>query len=313
MLQSAVYHVPVLLHEVLEVLQLKPGMTVLDGTLGGGGHAAAMLQHIMPNGQLIGFDQDAAAIQQVQQTLSKQYQPNQLIVNHDNVRNIKKYLKQVKIDAALLDLGVSLQQLRTAARGFSFQYPNAVLDMRMDQRQTVSASTLLNETPERDLYTILRDYGEEPQAKALARAIVQWRQTKPFHTVQDLLDCLLLVKHGLMKSTHHLAARTFQALRIAVNKELELLPDILQDIIAMLSPGGRLAVITFHSLEDRIVKQLFKAAARICVCAPDVPVCICAHVPSIRLVTTRPIKPTAAEISRNPQAHSALLRVIEKL
>ncbi|MFA5995040.1 MAG: 16S rRNA (cytosine(1402)-N(4))-methyltransferase RsmH [Patescibacteria group bacterium] len=311
MSQPAVYHVPVLLHEVLEALQLKPGLTVLDGTLGGGGHAAAILQQIMPGGQLIGFDQDAAAIQQVQQTLGKQYQSNQLIVKHDNIRNVTKYI--TKIEAALLDLGVSLWQLHAPNRGFSFQQPNDVLDMRMDQRQIILASTLLNDTAERELCRILREYGEEPQARVLARTIVQWRKTKRFRIVQDLLDCLWLVKHGSVKSVHHLAARTFQALRIAVNQELDWLPAILQDIISILSPGGRLAVITFHSLEDRIVKQTFKAAARNCICAPDVPVCICTQQASVRLITTRPIKPTVAEINRNAQAHSALLRVIEKI
>lgn len=292
-------------------LQLQPGMTVIDGTLGGGGHARAILEQIQPNGTLIGFDQDQMAVEHIQQTLGKRYSAKQLIVIHDNFKNVLSYCQ--KADAILLDLGVSLRQLKQPGRGFSFRMPDDPLDMRMDQRIKRTAADLINTLSLNDLTQLLRDYGEEPKARIIARRIIEERDLEPLHQVKDLLRPIYQVYPLGRYSVQQAATRTFQALRIAVNNELQLLPQALTDLISILRSGGRLAVITFHSLEDRLVKQTFRAAARTCVCPPDFPECRCTTTPSIRLITKHVIIPTASEVQRNPQAHSAKLRVIEKL
>ncbi|MBI2415203.1 MAG: 16S rRNA (cytosine(1402)-N(4))-methyltransferase RsmH [Candidatus Kerfeldbacteria bacterium] len=307
------YHIPVLLNQVVDQLRLRPGMIVLDGTIGGGGHARSILERIVPGGQLIGFDQDVVAIHQIQSTLGKQYTPAQLFLIHDNVRRVRQYVH--RLDAAVLDLGVSAHQLATPGRGFSFQHPADPLDMRMDQRHPITAADLLRDLSISAIGQLLRNYGEEPRAQVIARAIGQQRQLAPIRTVADLLTCVAAAYGSSDRRIKgkHVATRTWQALRIAVNEELILLPELLRDCIDLLTSGGRLAVIAFHSLEDRIVKQQFVQASKNCLCPPELPECRCDHRASIRLITTKPIQPTSAEVATNPKARSAKLRVIEKL
>lgn len=317
----SIYHVPVLVSEIITGLKLQPGMMVIDGTLGGGGHAREILKKIQPGlpagasaeagGILLGFDQDQMAVDYIRQTLGKEYTANQLIVKHDNFRNVLLHCQTA--DAILLDLGVSLQQLKQPGRGFSFRLPNDPLDMRMDQRTVQTAADLVNTLSLNSLTQLLRDYAEEPKARIIARRIVEERELEPLRTVQDLLRPIHQVYPLGRYSVQQAAARTFQALRIAVNQELQLLPQALTDCISVLHSGGRLVVITFHSLEDRLVKQTFREAARSCVCPPDFPECRCATTPTIRLITRHVITPTVAEVNRNPQAHSAKLRIVEKL
>lgn len=311
MTQVSIYHVPVLLAEVITGLQLRPGMTVVDGTLGGGGHARAIVEKIQPGGTLIGFDQDQMAVDHIRRTLGQDYSTSQLIVIHDNFRNILLHCQEA--DAVLLDLGVSLQQLKQPGRGFSFRLPDDPLDMRMDQRTVQTAADLVNTLSLNSLTQILREYGEEPKARVIARRIIDERELEPLCLVKDLLRPIHQVYPLGRYSIQQAAARTFQALRIAVNQELQLLPRALTDMISILNPGGRLAVITFHSLEDRVVKQTFREAARTCVCPPEFPECRCQTTPAIRLITKHIITPSAVEVDRNPQAHSAKLRIIEKL
>lgn len=303
------YHTPVLREEVLTALNLKPGQTILDGTLGGGGHARAILERIGPTGTVIGFDQDASAIQEVTTTLGRDY-PQQLIVIHANVRQWRDYVTQQPVlqhvTGALLDLGISAHQLIEPGRGFSFNAVADPLDMRMDQRQSITAAAIANTWSLNQLTNLLRNYGEEPRARSIAQAIVQQRELQPLATVGDLLKAI-----GPKSGRGYPPARTFQAFRIAVNDELGLLPQLLTDIISLLTPGSRFAVITFHSLEDRIVKQTFAFAAKGCICPPTAPACVCDHVPSIKLITKKPICPSDNEITHNSKARSAKLRVIE--
>lgn len=311
------YHTPVLVDETVDALQLHPGDIVIDGTIGGGGHARKILERIGPKGVLIGFDQDRAAIDYVQATLGQHYSSQQLHLIHDNFRNLLNYERQLApystIRGIVLDLGVSLHQIRADGRGFSFQAPNDPLDMRMDDRATVTAAHLLNSLSQHDLEQIIRDYGEEPFAKKIARLVIELRIKQPLRTVQDLLECIYPAYAGKNKPASHLATRTFQAFRIAVNHELEYLPLMLQQAITKLSSGGRLAVITFHSLEDRIVKRQFREVSTDCLCPPELPECRCQHQATVRLITKRPIRPSDQEIKRNPKSRSALLRVVEKI
>ncbi len=311
------YHTPVLLDETVDALQLHPGNVVIDGTIGGGGHAAEILKRISPNGVLIGFDQDQAAIDYVQQTIGRIYSPTQLHLIHDNFHNLTQYERELcaypAIHAILLDLGISLHQVRSHGRGFSFQAANDPLDMRMDERSSITAAHLLNSLSQHELEQLIRENGEEPHAKRIAQAIIQRRVETPLTTVHDLRECIYEAYAGKAKPQSHIATRTFQALRIAVNHELEYLPRMLENAIATLSPGGRLAVITFHSLEDRIVKRFFREASVDCVCPPELPECRCQHIATIRRITRKPIRPSATELSLNPKSRSAQLRVVEKI
>lgn len=302
------YHVPVLRSEVVELLRPHPRDTIIDGTLGGGGHASELLKRIQPGGRLIGFDQDAAAIKEIAATLGQEYGSKQLLVIHDNFRHLRQYCTQA--NAILLDLGVSSYQLSAGERGFSFRASAEALDLRMDIRQAQTGADVLNQFTGTKLASVFREYGEVRRADHLARVIVQRRLLHPILTVQDLLDCVAEVyRHP----TSDILAPIWQALRIAVNAELELLPQALSDAISILSPGGRLGVITFHSLEDRIVKHYFQALLVGCICPPEIPVCVCNRTPTIKLVTRKPIVPSAEEIKANPKSRSAKLRVIEKI
>lgn len=302
------YHVPVLRSEVVELLQPHPRDTIVDGTLGGGGHATILLQRIQPGGTLIGFDQDVVAIRHIKTTLGQEYGSNQLIVIHDNFRHLRQYCTQA--NAILLDLGVSSYQLSAGERGFSFRAVTEPLDLRMDIRQAQTGAELLNELSEEALSDIFRDYGEVRRARHLAEVIVRRRLAQPMRTVQDLLDCVAEVYR---QPNSQILAPIWQALRIAVNAELDLLPAALSDAISILSSGGRLAVITFHSLEDRIVKHHFQELVVGCTCPPELPVCVCQRQPTIKLITRKPVVPSSEEIAINPKSRSAKLRVIEKI
>ena len=307
-------HQPVLLHEVIRLLQPKPGDTIIDGTIGGGGHSSSLLQKLHPGGKVLGFDQDAQAIARVQSRLGETFGPDQLIVIHDSFFHLKNYceLNQLvgKIDGILLDLGMSSDQLEASGRGFSFQRDSEPLDLRMDARRATSAAELLQHSSEADLLHMFRTYGELPQAHKLVRAILARRLDRPIQTVADLKAVAQTVYPRLLARD---LAPIWQALRIAVNDELEPLTQALRDALSVLSPGGRLAVITFHSLEDRIVKHLFRdLTSERCTCPPEVPVCQCHRQPEHTLITKHPIGPEPAELAANPRARSAKLRVIEK-
>lgn len=311
------YHTPVLLDETVDALQLHPGNIVIDGTIGGGGHAGEILKRISPNGVLIGFDQDRAAIDYVQTTLGHKYSRERLHLIHDNVRNLPEYERELHaypaIHAILLDLGISLHQVRSHGRGFSFQATEDPLDMRMDERSSTTAAHLLNSLSQHELEQLIRENGEEPHAKRIAQAIVQRRTEQPLATVHDLRECIYEAYAGKAKPQSHIATRTFQAFRIAVNHELDFLPHMLENALARLSSGGRLAVITFHSLEDRIVKRYFREASIDCICPVELPECRCQHTATVRRITRKPIRPSVAECTINPKARSAQLRVVEKI
>ncbi|HQD53715.1 MAG TPA: 16S rRNA (cytosine(1402)-N(4))-methyltransferase RsmH [Peptococcaceae bacterium] len=308
-------HKPVLLQEVLEFLQPKPGMVFVDGTLGGGGHSKAILEKILPGGKLLAFDQDLDAINAAKQVLTPLGEENFQLF-HRNFRDMAQALSQTayeKVDGILLDLGVSSYQLDQKERGFSYQY-DAPLDMRMDRTQDFDAAELVNKAGLEELARIIRDYGEEKWAKRIASFIVEERQRNPLRTTGQLVEVIKkAIPNSARREGPHPSKRTFQALRIAVNRELEILPPALEDALGLLKPGGRMAVITFHSLEDRLVKTAFRKAAQGCVCPKDFPMCVCQQKPRVKIITGKPVVPTTEEIADNPRARSAKLRVVEKV
>ncbi len=311
-MRAAEGHVPVLYEQTLEALALKPGDVVVDGTLGGAGHAQGILQRIVPGGMLIGIDKDAAAIRRGEERLAA-YGGVTLV--HDDFKNIISILDRLQVErvnAAVLDLGVSSFQLDEGERGFSYQQ-DAPLDMRMDRESKLSAAGVVNEYPERELVRILREYGEERWAARIAAFIAERRKEKRIETTAELVGVIkAAVPKGARQDGPHPAKRTFQAIRIEVNGELYGLKKAVEDYVARLAPGGRLAVITFHSLEDRIVKQAFRTLYNPCECPPDFPVCVCGKTRSIEMITRKPIVPSATETGENPRARSAKLRVAEK-
>ncbi len=306
-------HIPVLLEETVGALGLRKGACVVDGTLGGGGHAEAILEATSPNGKLIGFDRDPAAIAAARRRLTR-FKHRVTYVN-DSFSQLAIHVKRLgilaRVDAVLLDLGFSSAQLEDPARGFSFQSEGA-LDLRYDPREGVSAAELLQTASQETLERIFRVYGEEPRARALARTIVETRRLHPFRTTADLTSVVERVK-GRGRRSLHPATLVWQALRIAVNNEFEALSAGLAAAWQALAPRGRLAVISFHSGEDRIVKQWFREKSRACHCPPASPVCRCGGKPEAKIETRKPIVPSSDEIARNPRARSAKLRVIEKL
>lgn len=308
-------HTPVLREAVLAQLKPQSGDIMIDATIGGGGHAAALLESIQPGGQLLGFDQDAAAIAKIHERFDQDYSPQQLIVIQAHFSKLTQYCQHYdvvgKVHGILFDLGISSDQLATAQRGFSFRADAEPLDLRMDVRTQPDAATLLNTAIETELAGYFRAYGEITSARRLARALIQWRQQHPIQTVADFKQ---VVQSVYPRLTSDRLAPIWQAVRIAVNHELENLAEVLRAAFSVLSPGGRLAVITFHSLEDRIVKHQFKAVSCTqCVCPPEVPICVCAPHPEGRLCTPKPISPSPDEVANNPRARSAKLRVIEKI
>lgn len=306
-------HKSVLLDEVIENLNIRPDGTYVDGTLGGAGHSSVIASKLNAAGRLIGIDQDAAAIE----TATERLAPfgDRITIVRSNYRSVKEIVNKYSpegVDGILLDLGVSSYQLDTAERGFGYK-TDAPLDMRMDQRQAVSAREIVNEYSENDLYRIIRDYGEDKFAKNIAKHIVMARQIKPVETTFELNEIIKASIPAKMRATGgHPSKRTFQAIRIECNRELEVLKDSLSDMIEVLKPGGRLAIITFHSLEDRIVKKAFKDAEDPCICPPEFPVCVCGRKPLGTVITKKPILPGEEETEENSRAKSAKLRVFEK-
>lgn len=308
------YHVPVLLAEVLQYLDPHRGGTYIDCTLGGGGHARAVLQRIGPSGRLLGLDRDPAALAAAAAAL-QEFGPA-FAARRTDFRHIAAVARAEGltggVDGILMDLGVSSHQLDTDERGFSY-HADAPLDMRMNPEVGLSARDLVAAAGEDELARILRDYGEERWAVRIAKFIVEARQRQPIETTAQLVAVIkAAVPSGARRDGPHPARRTFQALRIAVNDELGALQEGLEGAFATLKPGGRLVVITFHSLEDRIVKQTMAQWTRACVCPPQWPVCRCAGEPAGRLLTKKPVLPGAAELRANPRARSAKLRAIAR-
>ena len=306
-------HRSVLLQESIDALAIRPDGIYLDGTLGGAGHSLEIARQLT-TGRLIGIDQDTVALQAASQRLALYRDRVKLV--HANFRALDTVLHNAGItgvDGMLFDLGVSSPQLDDSSRGFSYM-ADAPLDMRMDRDGCLSAYEIVNQTPEDELKRILWRYGEERYAPQIAAAIARRRAERPIETTLELAE---LVRSAMpaqaRREKQHPAKRTFQAIRIAVNDELGAVEDMLGKAVDLLNPGGRLAVITFHSLEDRIVKTAMAEAARGCTCPPEFPVCICGKKPRVRLVTRKPIVPGAAELEENPRARSAKLRVAEKL
>jgi 16S rRNA (cytosine1402-N4)-methyltransferase len=308
------YHTPVMVGEVIASLRLRPGTITVDGTVGGGGHAEAILENTAPDGILIGIDADSDALGAAEKRLARFGERTILVKG--NFADMERILSEKKIgmvDGMLLDLGVSSHQLDTADRGFSFSQ-DAPLDMRMDQTRAASAADLVNTLPWQELARIIRDYGEERMAGRIARAIVKERTLSPIRTTTDLARVVVRAfPPDVERQRIHPATRTFQALRIAVNDELANLRKALTDGMERLKAGGRFSVISFHSLEDRIVKNAFRDGEKGCTCPPDLPVCACGGKPKLKVVTRKPVNPGDAEISGNPRARSAKLRTAEKI
>ncbi|MDD2446975.1 MAG: 16S rRNA (cytosine(1402)-N(4))-methyltransferase RsmH [Tissierellia bacterium] len=307
------HHVSVLLNEVIDGLDIKSNGIYVDGTLGGAGHSFEIVKRLK-NGKLIGIDQDLEAIDKASKVL-KDYKENVILV-HDNYGNIENILKDYginNVDGILLDLGVSSYQLDEVSRGFSHN-KDAALDMRMDSTSSLSAWNVVNEYSQEEIEKIIWNYGEERWAKRIAEFIVIERKTK---SIDSTFELVTVIKKAIPKAVrmegHHPAKKTFQAIRIEVNKELEVLENSINNMIQVLNPGGRLAIITFHSLEDRIVKESFKELYKDCICPPEFPTCVCDKKREIKIITRKPMKPTDKELSENPRSRSAKLRIAEKL
>ena len=307
-------HKSVLLDETIEGLNIKPDGIYVDGTLGGGGHAYEVCRRLNNKGSFIGIDQDAAAIEAAGTRLSDFGE--RVTIIRSNYCDMKSRLHEKgidKVDGIVLDLGVSSYQLDTADRGFSYRV-DAPLDMRMDTRQTLSAKEIVNGYSEMDLYRIIRDYGEDKFAQNIAKHIVQAREKKPIEMTGELNDIIRAAIPAKMREKGgHPSKRTFQAIRIACNRELEVLENSLDAFIDRLAPGGRLCIITFHSLEDRIVKNAFRRNENPCTCPPEFPVCVCGKTSRGHVVTRKPILPTEEEMETNSRAKSAKLRIFEKI
>jgi 16S rRNA (cytosine1402-N4)-methyltransferase len=306
-------HVPVLADEVRELLGLEPGHTLVDATFGAGGHASLLALDLKGEGKVIAIDRDPS-VRPYFERFRRTAGVTARFLRGDFAIVLTQLAENgVRADAVLLDLGVSSMQLDRPERGFSYA-TDAPLDMRMDPSADYSARELVNEASERELGRIFRQYGEERYARQIARAIVRRRRQRPFERSGDLVDTIkAAIPAPARFGDGHPAKRVFQALRIAVNDELEALETALPSALEMLRPGGRLAVISFHSLEDRIVKHTFRQWARGCTCPPELPVCVCGHEPELRVLTPKPVRPSAREAALNPRAASARLRVGEKV
>lgn len=306
-------HVSVLLSECIDGLSIKENGIYLDGTLGGAGHSGEIAKHLKGDGALIGVDQDLNAINASKEKL-KEFQNVTYV--HNNFSNIKDILRELKIDGVdgiLLDLGVSSHQLDVPERGFSYMN-DAPLDMRMDMTADFSAMEVVNGYTRDELVRVIRDYGEEKWASRIAEFIVRERNNKAIKTTFELVDIIKsAIPAAARREGPHPAKRTFQAIRIEVNKELEILQNAVNDCISVLNPGGRLCIITFHSLEDRIVKNVYRTRENPCTCPPSFPVCVCNKKADIKIITKKPVVPTAAELDANPRSRSAKLRIAEKI
>ena len=307
-------HKSVLLYETVDGLNIKPDGIYVDGTLGGGGHAYEVASRLGDKGSIIGIDQDEAAINAAGARL-KDFGEKVTIVR-SNYCEMKSRLQELgidKVDGIVLDLGVSSYQLDTAERGFSYR-EDAPLDMRMDQRQTMTARDIVNDYSEKDLFRVIRDYGEDKFAKNIAKHIVAAREKQPIETTGQLTEIIRQsIPMKFQKKSGHPAKRTFQAIRIELNRELDVLRETLDDMIELLNPGGRLCIITFHSLEDRIVKNAFRKYENPCTCPAEFPICVCGAKAKGRVITKKPILPSKEELELNSRSKSAKLRVFEKI
>lgn len=307
-------HTSVLLGETIEALRINPEGVYLDGTLGGGGHACEVCKRLCGKGRFYGIDQDAAAIKAAGERLEEF--GDRVTIIRDNYCNAKEALKEKgveHVDGIVLDLGVSSYQLDTVERGFTYKY-DTPLDMRMDQRQKLTARDIVNGYDEMSLYRVIRDYGEDQFAKNIAKHIVQARAEKPIETTFELNEVIkAAIPAKIRAAGGHPSKRTFQAIRIECNHELDALKNSLEDFVTLLNPRGRLCIITFHSLEDRIVKNFFRDMENPCTCPPEFPVCVCGKVPYGKVVTRKPVLPSEEETEANPRSKSAKLRVFERI
>jgi 16S rRNA (cytosine1402-N4)-methyltransferase len=320
-------HTPVMVNEVLSHLNCEPGDQVVDCTLGGAGHARAILKQIQPGGVLVGIDQDSEAIRHAAAVLAMEMETapamdmetkqSRIRLFHDNFQNLPHILSQIGIaslDGVLADLGLSQYQIEASGRGFSFRQ-HEPLDMRMNADAETTAADIVNAAPEKRLAWIFKEYGEERWAGRIAGRIVAARADKYIRTAKELADIVeaAVPRRDAAKRKIHPATKVFMALRIAVNRELEILDDFIIDAVNCLKPGGRICMVSFHSLEDRIVKTRFREMEKACVCPPDFPVCVCRRQPEIRILTRKVVRPEEDEIHVNPMARSARLRAAEKL
>ena len=314
MSQTEFKHISVLLDETIEGLAIKPDGIYVDGTMGGAGHGYEVCKRLGPGGRYIGIDRDEAAIAAGRQRLSE-FEDKVSIVrgNYSSASEILKELNIEKVDGIMLDLGVSSHQLDVAERGFSYM-ADAPLDMRMDKRQERTAYDIVNSYSEHELARIIREYGEDKFAQNIAKHIVAMRQKKPIETTGELNEVIrAAIPMKIQKTLGHPSKRTFQAIRIELNEELEELSTALESMIDLLNPGGRLCIITFHSLEDRMVKTMFKKEESPCTCPPEFPVCVCGKKPRVKIITKKPILPSETEQEGNSRARSAKLRVLERI
>lgn len=306
-------HVSVLLKETVDGLDIKPNGIYVDGTLGGGGHSEEILKRL-DGGILIGIDQDENALKAASERLKKY--GDKFIPVRDNFSNIKDVLKRLdikKIDGMMMDLGVSSHQLDEADRGFSYRF-DAPLDMRMDQRSDLDAYKIVNTYSEDELNRIFKEYGEENWARRVAVFICEQRQEKPLETTLELVDLIYrAIPANARKEGGHPAKRIFQAIRIEVNGELEIIKRTIEDITSVLNKKGRISIITFHSLEDRLVKQTYKALATGCICPPEIPICVCNNEAKLKIITRKPILPSQTELEVNSRSKSAKLRVARRI
>lgn len=305
-------HVSVLLNETVDGLNVRPGHIYVDGTLGGAGHASLVCERLKGNGRFVGIDQDADALKAATKRLEKYDFVSIVRNNYENINEVLENLNIGKVDGIMLDLGVSSYQLDTAERGFSYM-ADAPLDMRMDDRMEKTAKDIVNDYSEKQLYEMIRDYGEDQFAKNIAKHIVAAREEKRIETTFELVE---IIKEAIPAKFRmiggHPAKQTFQAIRIELNRELDVLKNSIDRMIDLLNPGGRLCIITFHSLEDRIVKNKFKENENPCTCPPDFPVCVCGKVSKGKVITRKPILPSDEEIEENKRSKSAKLRIFEK-
>ena len=308
-------HKSVLLYETIDSLNVKPDGIYVDGTLGGGGHALEVCKRLGTYGRLIGIDQDGDAIKAATERL-KAYEDKVTVVrsNYENIKTVLEDLGIEGVDGIYLDLGVSSYQLDIAERGFTYREDDAPLDMRMDQRNEQTAADIINTYSEFDLYRIIRDYGEDKFAKNIAKHIVRERQIKPIETTGELSEIIKGAIPAKVRAVGgHPSKRTFQAIRIELNKELEVLINSIDTMIDLLNPGGRLSIITFHSLEDRIVKTRFKTNEDPCICPSNFPICVCGKKSKGKVITRKPIIPSEEEIEENKRSKSSKLRVFERI
>lgn len=304
-------HKSVLLNECIEGLNIKPGGIYVDGTLGGGGHSYEIARRLNSNGRLFGIDQDEDAIKAAGERLKEFDNVTLIRSNYENMKNVLAEYGVESVDGILLDLGVSSYQLDTVERGFSYKF-DTELDMRMDTRQALTAKDIVNDYSEKELFRIIRDYGEDKFAQNIAKHIVKARETKKINTTFELNEIIAAAIPAKMRQNGHPSKKTFQAIRIECNRELDVLRDSLDDMIGLLGDGGRIAIITFHSLEDRIVKSAFREKENPCTCPPSFPVCVCGKKPQGRIITKKPILPSEEELEENSRSKSSKLRIFEK-